>query len=172
MEKSTLLCTIYKVPISRRAYSQPATATLLTISFPIFPNQHHSPPSGSGIPIWGFTSLCAFLKRPTMPGDNSPDVAVGVKREEVDSLQSYCCHGSGETMPHVDISATTEDCKSRSSPICSFNPRPFPPPSLAGVPTEYIVDQLHILAPQYWNKPETADCTIRGSSLIVLYRSD
>ncbi|THH27422.1 hypothetical protein EUX98_g6759 [Antrodiella citrinella] len=39
-------------------------------------------------------------------------------------------------------------------------PRPFPPPSLANVPVEYIVNQLYSLAPHYWSKPETADCTI------------
>lgn len=41
-----------------------------------------------------------------------------------------------------------------------FVPRPFPPPALANVPVEYIVDQLHSLAPNYWSKPETADCTL------------
>jgi len=160
MEKYTLLCTIYKVPISRWAIRNLRSQLFYLFLSPSFLNQHHSPPSGSGMPIWASKSLCAFSNAQQMPGDNSPDVAPDVKREEVDPLQSYCCHGSGETMPYVDTSATTEDCRSRSSPICSFNPRPFPPPSLAGVPTEYIVDQLHVLAPQYWNKPETADCTI------------
>lgn len=42
----------------------------------------------------------------------------------------------------------------------SFVPRPFPPPSLAGVPLEYIVDSLRKLAPRYWNNTETADCSI------------
>lgn len=97
-----------------------------------------------------------------MTGDNSLGVAPDVKRKEVDPFQSYCCHGSGETMPHVDVSDAMEDCRSRYSPTCSFNPRPFPPPSLVGVPTEYIIDQLHLLAPHYWDKPETADCTIGG----------
>ena len=41
-----------------------------------------------------------------------------------------------------------------------FVPRPFPPPALANVPVEYILDQLHNLALHYWSKPETADCTI------------
>ncbi|KAK7046898.1 hypothetical protein R3P38DRAFT_88882 [Favolaschia claudopus] len=41
-----------------------------------------------------------------------------------------------------------------------FTPRAFPPPSLTGVPVEYIIDQLHTFAPHYWNKPDTADCTI------------
>lgn len=49
-----------------------------------------------------------------------------------------------------------------SSPTSAsaFVPRPYPPPSLAGVPNEYILSRLHHLAPHYWNKPETADCTI------------
>ncbi|KAA1469361.1 hypothetical protein DENSPDRAFT_870274 [Dentipellis sp. KUC8613] len=42
----------------------------------------------------------------------------------------------------------------------SFVPRPFPPPALAGIPMEYIVDTLHTLAPSYWNNAETSDCTI------------
>ncbi|KAH7889537.1 hypothetical protein F5I97DRAFT_545120 [Phlebopus sp. FC_14] len=41
-----------------------------------------------------------------------------------------------------------------------FTARPFPPPALADVPIDYIFDQLHNLAPHYWNRPETADCTI------------
>ncbi|KAI0094069.1 hypothetical protein BDY19DRAFT_902734 [Irpex rosettiformis] len=41
-----------------------------------------------------------------------------------------------------------------------FVSRPFPPPALANVPVEYIIDQLHTLAPHYWSKPETADCSI------------
>jgi hypothetical protein len=102
-----------------------------------------------------------------MPGDNSPGVAPDVKREEVDPLQLYCYHGSGETMPHIDTLAAMKDCRSRYSPVYPFNPRPFPPPSLVGVPAEYIVDQLHVLAPNYWNKPETADCTISRSPLTL-----
>ncbi|KAJ7816410.1 hypothetical protein B0H14DRAFT_2844775 [Mycena olivaceomarginata] len=41
-----------------------------------------------------------------------------------------------------------------------FTPRTFPPPSLTDVPVKYIIDQLHILAPQYWDKTDTADCTL------------
>ncbi|KAJ6567035.1 hypothetical protein B0H19DRAFT_939851 [Mycena capillaripes] len=41
-----------------------------------------------------------------------------------------------------------------------FTPRAFPPPSLTDVPVEYIIDQLHNLASHYWDKPDTADCTI------------
>ncbi|KAJ3998686.1 hypothetical protein F5050DRAFT_1868396 [Lentinula boryana] len=38
--------------------------------------------------------------------------------------------------------------------------RPFPPPSLAGVPFEYILDQLRNLAPSYWGNSESSDCTL------------
>ena len=51
------------------------------------------------------------------------------------------------------------------SPRC-FSPRPFPPPALVDVPLEYIVDQLHNLASNYWNKPDTADCII-GRRLVL-----
>ncbi len=49
-----------------------------------------------------------------------------------------------------------------------FVPRPFPPPALADVPLEYIVDQLRRLAPHYWNRPETSDCTIGTSTILVV----
>ncbi|PPQ93218.1 hypothetical protein CVT25_015216 [Psilocybe cyanescens] len=42
----------------------------------------------------------------------------------------------------------------------SFQPRIFPPPSLTDVPVEYITSQLHSLATEFWDQPETADCTI------------
>ncbi|KAF8965220.1 hypothetical protein BDZ97DRAFT_1757356 [Flammula alnicola] len=42
----------------------------------------------------------------------------------------------------------------------SFEPRPFPPPSLTGVPIDYITEQLHNLAAQFWDIPDSADCTI------------
>lgn len=51
-----------------------------------------------------------------------------------------------------------------------FIPRPFPPPNLAHVPVEYIVDQLHSLASNYWSKPETADCTISMLLWLLLER--
>ncbi|THU88616.1 hypothetical protein K435DRAFT_308127 [Dendrothele bispora CBS 962.96] len=44
--------------------------------------------------------------------------------------------------------------------MSSYTPRPFPPHSLIDVPLEYILDQLHNLAPDYWNQTESADCTI------------
>jgi hypothetical protein len=47
----------------------------------------------------------------------------------------------------------------------SFQLKQFPPPALGGVPIEYIVQQLHALADNFWDKPETADCTISMSLL-------
>jgi len=54
---------------------------------------------------------------------------------------------------NLSTSQTTES-------VHSFVPRPFPPPSLVGVPHEYIVDSLRKLAPRYWNNTESADCSI------------
>ncbi|GLB34801.1 hypothetical protein LshimejAT787_0203660 [Lyophyllum shimeji] len=96
----------------------------------------------------------------TLSGDNSPSVALDIKSLEVDPPQSFCCRGSGEPMATCTptyTSAATQECKP-SMP--SFEPRQFPPSSLEDVPLEYIIDQLRNLAPHYWNKPETADCTI------------
>jgi len=76
-----------------------------------------------------------------------------VKKVQVDTFLSQCCRGSGQFMM-----APAQDCKPPSMP--SFQPRAFPPPSLSNVPIEYIVGQLHNFAAQYWDKPETADCTI------------
>lgn len=45
----------------------------------------------------------------------------------------------------------------------SFVPRPFPPPALADVPLEYIIDQLRRLASHYWSRPESSDCTVGTS---------
>ncbi|EJD02230.1 uncharacterized protein FOMMEDRAFT_109473 [Fomitiporia mediterranea MF3/22] len=45
-------------------------------------------------------------------------------------------------------------------PSTSAFTRPFPPPALVGVPLPYILEQLHNLAVTYWDKPQTADCTI------------
>jgi len=87
----------------------------------------------------------------------SPDV----KKLEVDPPQPKRCRGSGEPLlPHIDTLAPAKDCKPLYPHMASFVPRPFPPPSLTGVPVEYIIDQLHNLAPHYWDKPQTADCTI------------
>lgn len=50
--------------------------------------------------------------------------------------------------------------ESPPEPTNSFIPRPFPPPSLAGIPLEYVINSLRRLAPQYWNNAESADCSI------------
>jgi hypothetical protein len=42
----------------------------------------------------------------------------------------------------------------------AFVPRPFPPPSLVGIPLEYVITQLRSFAPHYWSHPQTADCSI------------
>lgn len=92
--------------------------------------------------------------------NNNTSMDADVKSPELDPPSPFCCRGSGQVMlPSipVDILTPAQDCKPSSSP---FQHRPFPPPSLAGVPFEYIIEQLHNLAPQYWDKPETADCTI------------
>ena len=77
-----------------------------------------------------------------------------VKKVQDDTFLSQCCRGSGQIMAPL----AAQDCQPPSMP--SFEPRIFPPQSLTGVPIEYIVGQLHNFATQYWDKPETADCTI------------
>jgi hypothetical protein len=49
----------------------------------------------------------------------------------------------------------------------SSSSQPFPLSTLADVPIEYIIEQLRNLAPYYWEKPETADCTISSSFIMV-----
>lgn len=55
--------------------------------------------------------------------------------------------------------------------MCAFEPRHFPPPELADVPLVYILAQLRRLAPYYWCKPETADCTLSQSHFAELRSS-
>ena len=75
---------------------------------------------------------------------------------------------------HSTISTSTSSARvtqvANRFPNHRFIPRPFPPPALANVPVEYIVDQLHSLASNYWSKPETADCTISMYSRLCLDR--
>lgn len=78
-------------------------------------------------------------------------------------------HRSGRSPAGPDHRNTVKTSGQLRAPrraMRSFVPRPFPPPSLANVPVEYIIDQLHTLAPHYWSKPETADCSI--STLLSL----
>ncbi|KAJ7633018.1 hypothetical protein FB45DRAFT_745057 [Roridomyces roridus] len=66
-------------------------------------------------------------------------------------------------MPRCRSGASLSPPLKPSNPIDTaslFAARAFPPPSLAGVPVDYIINQLHNLAPQYWDKPDTADCTL------------
>ncbi|KAK0441048.1 hypothetical protein EV421DRAFT_742810 [Armillaria borealis] len=100
-----------------------------------------------------------------MSDDNSHGFCTDIKMVEVASPIENCCRGSGEYLPPNTNStwAPTTHCDT-SPPLMessdSFEPRPFPPPSLLDVPVEYIIDQLHNLAPHYWDKLETADCTL------------
>ncbi|KAL1744348.1 hypothetical protein HDZ31DRAFT_38844 [Schizophyllum fasciatum] len=60
----------------------------------------------------------------------------------------------------MDSAPEASGATQRARTEAPFAPRPFPPPSLADVPLEYIMDRLHSLGPQYWDQPDTADCTI------------
>ncbi|KLO19173.1 hypothetical protein SCHPADRAFT_818575 [Schizopora paradoxa] len=60
----------------------------------------------------------------------------------------------------VDSTAVIHDPCACAPVGPNFVPRPFPPPALENVPLPYILDQLHNLAVHYWDKPETADCTV------------
>lgn len=86
--------------------------------------------------------------------DNNFSAQPELKTEKVDSLPPNYLHGSGE--PLLAHNSLTEVDLSMSSTLS----RAFPPPSLAGVPFEYISDQLRNLAPLYWGKPDTSDCTL------------
>ncbi|KAH7929680.1 hypothetical protein BV22DRAFT_1102332 [Leucogyrophana mollusca] len=91
--------------------------------------------------------------------DNSPEISKGIKNTEPHSSTAQCSSGDTALPPPKHVPMDSTPCSSASS-SSSFAPRPFPPPALADVPVEYIVDQLRNLAPLYWNRPETADCTI------------
>jgi hypothetical protein len=88
--------------------------------------------------------------------DNSPKVSSILKTTDAFPSQLQCRRT--RTIP--DVSPTTLQHSKQSCSMPCFVPRPFPPPSLVHVPVEYIIDQLHYLAPHYWNRPETTDCTI------------
>lgn len=70
------------------------------------------------------------------------------------------CTTDESSRPDTDPRYASAHARAPRRVMRSFVPRPFPPPSLANVPVEYIIDQLHTLAPHYWSKPETADCSI------------
>lgn len=73
---------------------------------------------------------------------------------------------SGRLNPTSVTPATNVQARAPRRAMRCFVPRPFPPPALANVPVEYIIDQLHTLAPHYWSKPETADCSISASTTL------
>ena len=91
--------------------------------------------------------------------DNSPEIPSKLKTLEVDTLKYQYCRRGAPVPYSCGINPSFTQNRKPSFPM-PFIPRPFPPPALVDVPLEYIVDQLHNLAPQYWNRPETADCTI------------
>jgi len=94
-----------------------------------------------------------------MSPDNSANHANDLKRTPRQVHQLNCCRGSGlPPLPPTNTSNTT--VVHSQNAMSSLIPRPFPPPALAGVPMEYIIDQLRGLAHHYWDKSETADCTI------------
>lgn len=124
----------------------------------------HRIPSPSGPTYHTKLSICP--PRQSMSTDNSLCRVCHLKSAEVGSLLFKCCRGSGQSMIPLNSPAPAQACKptSPSPPMPSFEPRPFPPLSLTGVPIEYVTDQLHNLATQFWDKPETADCTISEST--------
>ncbi len=103
----------------------------------------------ASLPILSFGSVFPFLA--FLDIDMSPDNNLcgpcRLKKTDVSSSPFQCCRGSGQFM----IPPST---------MPAFEHRPFPPPSLSGVPIEYITGQLHNLASEFWDKPDTADCTI------------
>lgn len=98
--------------------------------------------------------------------DNRSGSPPSDKKAEVDPQQSMPSAGSGQASVPPPM-ASPEDSKPPLSSDTPFLTRAFPPPSLADVPVEYIMDQLHNLAPHYWDKPETADCTIGKPSIYL-----
>lgn len=95
--------------------------------------------------------------------DNSPPLSNQDKYPEANSTLPECC-GCSPGEPTCSSNTTTPpmvpDVSPTMSSISSFVPRPFPPPTLEGVPESYIIHKLHEFAPRYWDKPSTADCTI------------
>ncbi|TFK76371.1 hypothetical protein BDN72DRAFT_232841 [Pluteus cervinus] len=93
-----------------------------------------------------------------MSPDNSNGLNSHLKKAELQECEPNRRRGSGllSQLPPIHTSLD------QFVPIQSMTivPRPFPPPLLAGVPLEYICDQLRGLAPRYWGKPETSDCTL------------
>ncbi|KAI0934602.1 hypothetical protein AcV5_006389 [Taiwanofungus camphoratus] len=98
------------------------------------------------------------------PADNSPPS--DAKRQGNLPLRSQTSRYAGPSTPPCSLTSTgpfsvpSSRLSQRTMNAFAFVPRPFPPPALVDVPIEYIIDQLWHLAPHYWSKPETSDCTI------------
>ncbi len=98
-----------------------------------------------------------------MLSNNSAPQYSDFKSLEVDPSSPKRSRGPGEfvsSFPPPTEMVSAPVCEPSASSIAGFQPRPFPPPSLTGVPVEYIYEQLRNLAPAYWDTPDTADCTI------------
>ncbi|KAI0748510.1 hypothetical protein C8Q80DRAFT_1270907 [Daedaleopsis nitida] len=87
------------------------------------------------------------------PEDNNPSAPAPISLAVPASIPSF----ARSTAP---LSFPPSLAPRRAMHPVAFVPRPFPPPALADVPLEYIVDQLRRLATYYWTRPETSDCTI------------
>ncbi|KAG7092820.1 hypothetical protein E1B28_009136 [Marasmius oreades] len=86
-----------------------------------------------------------------------------IKRLEIKPpISSKRCREAGKpSLPnYMGVAHIDQAASSTTSSSFSLVPKPFPPPSLAGIPLQYVLDQLHLLAPHYWDKPTTADCTL------------
>ncbi|EJF66153.1 hypothetical protein DICSQDRAFT_98018 [Dichomitus squalens LYAD-421 SS1] len=89
------------------------------------------------------------------PADNSSLVHTPISHSASARLASLARTSGALSSPYPSLAPIR-----RAMYHVPFVPRPFPPPALADVPLEYIIDQLRRLAPHYWSRPETSDCTI------------
>ena len=96
------------------------------------------------------------------PADNSTPVHTPISHSASARLASLARNSGALSSTYPSLAPTR-----RAMHHVPFVPRPFPPPALADVPLEYIIDQLRRLAPHYWSRPETSDCTI--GMLLLLY---
>lgn len=61
----------------------------------------------------------------------------------------------------AEYEAGEKNAKPGSSPASRTTLGSLPPQSpLDGIPMSYVIHRLHCLAPRFWGRPETADCTI------------
>ncbi|KAB5596245.1 D-arabinitol 2-dehydrogenase [Ceratobasidium theobromae] len=79
----------------------------------------------------------------------------------------YCLNGS-LIVPRVPVSAMMADplpppCQLPTpgpSPVGPISPATGLPDALAHIPIDYIIDRLRAMAPYYWHRPDTTNCTI------------